>query len=104
MTNEQPAMNTGPNILLRAGAVVVLAVAVIAFAALAIIDPASLISLAPEWFAEPGAASVLAGAGLAGLMAGLLIKAVREGNRGHERLATWLTLAALLIVGIFSMV
>ncbi|MFD1371746.1 hypothetical protein [Actinoplanes sichuanensis] len=104
MTNEQPAMNTGPNILLRGTAVAILAVAVLVFVALAIIDPASLISLAPEWFGAPGTSSILAGIGLAGLMAGLLVKAVREGNRGHEELATWLTLAALLIVPIFSMV
>ncbi|GIF39784.1 hypothetical protein [Actinoplanes xinjiangensis] len=104
MTNQQPAVNTGPNILVRGAAVAVLAIAVLTFAVLAIIDPASLISLAPEWFGEPGASSVLAGAGLAGVMAGLLYKAVREGNRGHDELATWLTLAALLIVPIFSMV
>ncbi|MEV4280884.1 hypothetical protein [Actinoplanes xinjiangensis] len=104
MTNQQPAVNTGPNILLRGAAVAVLAVAVLTFAVLAIIDPASLISLAPEWFGEPGASSLLAGTGLVGVMAGLLYKAVREGNRGHDELATWLTLAALLIVPIFSMV
>ncbi|WP_433791207.1 hypothetical protein [Actinoplanes sp. CA-252034] len=104
MTNQQPAMNTGPNILLRGAAVAVLAVVVLAFATLAVIDPASLISLAPDWFGEPGAASILARTGLVGLMAGVLYKAVREGNRGHEEIATWLTLAALLIVPVFSMV
>jgi hypothetical protein len=103
VTNQQTAVNTGPNILLRAAAVAVLAGAVLTFGTLAVIDPALLFGLAPEWVGEPGVASVLAGAGLAGLMAGLLVKAVRESNRGNEQLATWLTLSALLIVGIFSM-
>ncbi|GIE33132.1 hypothetical protein Ait01nite_061770 [Actinoplanes italicus] len=97
-------MEAGPNILLRGTAVAILAVAVVAFAGLAAIDPASLVSLAPEWFAEPGTPSLLAGFGLAALIAAMLYKAVREGNRGHEQFATWLTLCALLIVPFFSMV
>jgi hypothetical protein len=103
VANQQIAVNTGPNILLRAAVVAVLAGAVLTFGVLAAIDPAFLFGIAPEWVGEPGVASILAGAGLAGLMAGLLFKAVRESNRGHERLATWLTLSALLIVGMFSM-
>ena len=97
-------MEAGPNILLRGTALAILAVAVVAFAGLAAIDPASLVSLAPEWFAEPGTPSIMAGAGLAGLIAAMLYKAVREGNRGHDQFATWLTLCALLIVPFFSMV
>lgn len=104
MTNQQTAVNTGPNLLLRAAAVAALAGAVLTLGTIAIIDPAFLVSLAPEWFGEPGVSSIAAATGLAGLMAGLLIKAVRESNRGHEQLATWLTLSALLIVGVFSMV
>ncbi|MEU4622257.1 hypothetical protein AB0G04_20110 [Actinoplanes sp. NPDC023801] len=104
MTNPKPSMEVGPNILLRGLAVAILAVAVIAFAGLAVIDPASLVSLAPEWFAEPGTPSIMAGSGLAALIAALLYKAIREGNRGHEQFATWLTLCALLIVPFFSKV
>jgi hypothetical protein len=97
-------MEAGPNILLRGLAVAILAVAVVVFAGLAVIDPATLVSLAPEWFGEPGTPSIMAGLGLAGLITAMLYKAVREGNRGHDQFATWLTLCALLIVPFFSKV
>jgi hypothetical protein len=104
VTHQKPSMEAGPNIMLRGLAVAILAVAVLAFGGLAVIDPATLVSLAPEWFAEPGTPSIMAGIGLAGLIAAMLYKAVREGNRGHEQFATWLTLCALLIVPFFSKV
>ncbi|MDI6101511.1 hypothetical protein QLQ12_23105 [Actinoplanes sp. NEAU-A12] len=109
MTNQKPddavvQVDEAPGNLLLGLIVIVLAVAVLAFGGLAAIDPASLISLAPEWLARPGTASVLAGAGLAGCMATLLYHAVRAGNRGQEQFATWLTLGALMIVSMFPMV
>lgn len=104
-TDEAAAhVDEAPGNLLLGLVVMVLALAVLAFGGLAVIAPVSLISLAPEWFAEPGIAPVLAGAGLAAAMAVLLYHAVRAGNRGHEQAATWLTLGALMIVGLFSVV
>lgn len=107
MTNQKPddalvQVAKAPGNLLLGLIVILLGLAVLAFGGLAVIDPVSLISLAPDWFTEPGIASVLAGTGLATAMATLLYHAVRAGNRGHEQVATWLTLSALMIVGMFS--
>jgi hypothetical protein len=109
VTNQKPddtfaQVDEAPGNLLLGLVVIVLAFTVVALGGLAAIDPASLVSLAPDWFAEPGTASVVAGTGLLASMATLIYQAVRAGNRGDEQFATWLTLGALMIVPMFSIV
>ncbi|MEV0898621.1 hypothetical protein [Actinoplanes sp. NPDC049802] len=110
MTHQKPGtvdtaeVDEGPNNLLLGITVAVLALAVTLFGGLAVLNPISLISLAPEWFAEPGTAQILAATALTMLIAGLLYTAVRAANRGYEQAAIWITLAALLVVPMFSVV
>lgn len=110
MTNQQPGtispaeVDDGPNNIPLGIAVAVLAVLVAALAGMAVIDPVSLVSLAPEWLARPGNAQIIAGTALTVAIGGMLYKAVRIAGEGHHEVATWLTLGALLMVPWFSVV
>ncbi|MDR6326212.1 hypothetical protein [Actinoplanes couchii] len=107
MTDQQPGtvgMNEGTNNLTLGIAVAILGIIVFALAGLAVIDPVALIGLAPVWLTRPGHASGIAATALTLAISGLLYQAVRIANRGNDETATWLTLAALLMVPWFSLI
>ncbi|GAA4928066.1 hypothetical protein [Actinoplanes utahensis] len=104
LTVEPADVDDGPSTILLGITVALLGVLVLAFAGLAVLSPVSLISLAPEWFTQPGTARIIAAAALAAAIGALLYQAVRIAGRGNDDAATWLTLGALLMVPWFSVV